>query len=171
MPQEFVIEDNHYTKWSNELRVSTPQDYFIKGTVGLFARAPGARDLGGLRDAGCWAAIPTPTTRRVSRKDYTIPTLNNNTIWLTDEERVDRDYAAFAQVTWDIGAGWSLTGGFRQYRYDNSLQGFYGYSRWTTAGPGVALRAGRPAVRRARAARWSLSIRTMRRFISRPART
>jgi outer membrane receptor protein involved in Fe transport len=66
---------------------------------------------------------------------YDIPGLSNNSIWLTDEERVDRDSAAFAQVTWDIAGGWSLTGGFRQYKYDNSLQGFYGYALGYT-GPG-----------------------------------
>ena len=37
-PQEFVIENNHYTKWSNELRVSTPQQLPVKATVGLFAQ-------------------------------------------------------------------------------------------------------------------------------------
>jgi outer membrane receptor protein involved in Fe transport len=41
---------------------------------------------------------------------------------------VDRDSAIFGQVTWDIGLGWSLTGGMRFYKYDNSLQGYYGYS-------------------------------------------
>jgi len=61
-------------------------------------------------------------------KQYVIPTLDNNTIWLTDEQRVDRDSAAFAQMNWDITSHWQLTGGFRQYHYDNSLQGFYGYS-------------------------------------------
>ena len=33
-----MIESDHYTKWSNELRVTTPQQYAIKGTVGLFAQ-------------------------------------------------------------------------------------------------------------------------------------
>ena len=42
MPQEFVIEDNHYTKWSNELRVSSPQQYFSQGHGGPVRRAPGA---------------------------------------------------------------------------------------------------------------------------------
>jgi outer membrane receptor protein involved in Fe transport len=127
MPQEFVIEDNHYTKWSNELRVSTPQQYPLKATVGLFAQRqtheiwedyvmPG---LGG---------NPYAYNTQGLGSNYTIPGLSNNSIWLTDEERVDRDSAAFAQVTWDIAGGWSLTGGFRQYKYDNSIQGFYGYS-------------------------------------------
>ena len=37
-PQEFVIEKHHYTKWSNELRMNTPQQYAVKGTVGIFAQ-------------------------------------------------------------------------------------------------------------------------------------
>ena len=44
------------------------------------------------------------------------------------EERVDRDSAIFAQVTWDISSAWSVTGGVREYKSDNSLQGFYGYA-------------------------------------------
>ncbi|HEX4150603.1 MAG TPA: TonB-dependent receptor [Steroidobacteraceae bacterium] len=134
MPQEFVIEDNHYNKWSNELRVSTPQQKPVKATVGLFAERqvheiwedyvmPGA------------GGNPYTYNSQGFGSDFTIPGLNNNSIWLTDEERVDRDYAGFAQVTWDITGGWSLTGGFRQYRYDNSLQGFYGYALGYT-GPG-----------------------------------
>ena len=38
MPQEFVITTGHYTKWSNELRVSTPQQLPVKATVGVFAQ-------------------------------------------------------------------------------------------------------------------------------------
>ncbi len=62
------------------------------------------------------------------RNALSIPTLAN-TIWLTDETRVDRDQAAFAQVTWDITSHLSLNGGLRYYTYDNTLQGFFGYSR------------------------------------------
>ena len=61
-------------------------------------------------------------------QQYVLPGLSNNTIWLTDQQRVDRDSAAFAQVNWDITSQWQVTGGFRQYHYDNTLQGFYGYS-------------------------------------------
>ena len=49
---------------------------------------------------------------------------HDNTIWLTDETRVDRDKAVFAQVTWDITSQWSLSGGERYYKYDNTLEGF-----------------------------------------------
>ena len=69
---------------------------------------------------------PTPNPDGFDQA-LSIPTLAN-TIWLTDEQRVDRDQAAFTQVTWDINSQWSLNGGLRYYTYDNTLQGFYGYS-------------------------------------------
>jgi outer membrane receptor protein involved in Fe transport len=133
-PQEFVLQQNHFTKLSNELRVSTPQDLPVKGVVGLFQQ----RQVHEIWQDYVLPGLngnPYTFNPQGLAQAYDIPGLNNNSIWLTDEERVDRDYAAFAQVTWDIGAGWSVTGGFRQYRYDNSLQGFYGYALGYT-GPG-----------------------------------
>src|ERR1700722_1426026 len=126
-PQEFVIEKHHYTKWSNELRMSTPQQYAVKGTVGIFAQ----RQVHEIWEDYVMPGLggdPYSFNPQGLARQYTIPTLNNNTIWLTDEERVDRDSAAFGQVTWDVTSAWSLTGGVRFYKYDNSLQGYYGYS-------------------------------------------
>ena len=133
-PQEFVIENSHYTKWSNELRVSTPQQYRVKGTVGVFAQ----RQVHDIWEDYVMPGLngnPYTYNPQGFAQSLSIPGLNNNSIWLTDEQRVDRDSAAFAQVTWDVWGGWSLTGGFREYKYDNSLQGFYGYSLAYT-GPG-----------------------------------
>ena len=126
-PQEFVIENHHYTKWSHELRVSTPQQYQVKGTVGLFAQRQVHEIWEDYTIPGAGGNPYAFNPQGLALAD-TIPTLDNNTIWLTDEERVDRDSALFGQVTWDIGSGWSLTGGLRFYRYDNSIQGYYGYS-------------------------------------------
>ncbi|HUY84692.1 MAG TPA: TonB-dependent receptor plug domain-containing protein, partial [Steroidobacteraceae bacterium] len=36
-PQEFEINGGHFTKWSNELRITTPQTLPVHGTVGVFA--------------------------------------------------------------------------------------------------------------------------------------
>jgi iron complex outermembrane receptor protein len=126
-PQEFVIENNHYTKWSNELRVSTPQQYAVKGTVGLFAQRQ-VHDI--WEDYVMPGAGGNPYTYNPQglAQSLTIPTLNNNSIWLTDEQRVDRDSAIFGQLTWNVGAGWGVNLGMRGYHYDNSLQGYYGYS-------------------------------------------
>jgi outer membrane receptor protein involved in Fe transport len=51
------------------------------------------------------------------------------TLWLTQQERVDRDYAAFGELSFDITSELTLTGGLRAYRYDNSLIGFFGFGR------------------------------------------
>ncbi len=126
-PQEFVITRGHYTKWNNELRVSTPQEYKIKGTIGVFAE----RQVHEIWEQYTMPGLdgnPYLTNPQGFAQALSIPGVNGNTIWLTDEERVDRDSAGFGQVTWDITNAWSLTGGLRYYHYDNTLQGFYGYS-------------------------------------------
>ena len=133
-PQEFVIENNHYNKWSNELRVSTPQQLQVKGTIGLFAQRQVHEIWEDYVMPGLGGNPYTYNTQGLAQA-YTIPGLNNNSIWLTDEERVDRDSAIFAQGTWDITPALSLTAGVREYNYDNSLQGYYGYAIGFT-GPG-----------------------------------
>lgn len=126
-PQEYVITNGHFTKWSHELRLTTPQDYPVKGIVGLFAERQ-------VHEIWEQYTIPgaggNPYTQNAQgfAPSLSIPGVNGNTIWLTDEERVDRDQAAFGQATWDITKNWEVTGGIRFYKYDNSLQGFYGYS-------------------------------------------
>jgi len=126
-PQEFVITRGHYTKWNQELRVNTPQEYQVHGTVGLFAQ----RQVHEIWEQYTMPGLdgnPYATNPQGFAPSLNIPGVNGNTIWLTDEERVDRDQAAFAQVSWEINPSWELTGGFRQWKYTNSLQGFYGYS-------------------------------------------
>jgi iron complex outermembrane recepter protein len=127
MPQELVIGTSAFEKWSHELRVSTPQDLPVKATAGLFVQRQqhnilqdylmpgfGFTSLGGGNPNGLGTAVSVPG--------------HDNTIWLTDETRVDRDQAAFAQVTWDITSQWELSGGLRYFKSDNTLQGFFGYN-------------------------------------------
>jgi iron complex outermembrane receptor protein len=133
MPQEIVVTKGYFQKWSNEVRLSTPQDLPVHAIFGVFIQRqlhniweqyvmPGygfTNPYGGLNS-------PTPNPDGFSQA-LSIPTVAN-TIWLTDEQRVDRDQAAFTQVTWDINSQWSLNGGMRYYTYDNTLQGFFGFS-------------------------------------------
>jgi iron complex outermembrane receptor protein len=126
-PQEFVITKGHYTKWSHELRLSTPQNLPVKAIVGLFAQRQ-VHEIWEQYTIPGLGGDPFATNPLGFASSLSIPGVVGNTIWLTDEERVDRDQAAFGQVTWDITGGWSLTGGIRYYKYKNSLQGFYGYS-------------------------------------------
>ena len=131
MPQQVVISKGAFEKWSHELRFSTPQDLPVKATFGLFVE----RQLHNIYEQ---YAEPGYGFSGISNywlphqangfADYlSIPTLNNTT-WLTDEQRVDRDQAAFAQVTWDINSALSAQVGYRYFKADNTLQGYYGYS-------------------------------------------
>ncbi len=140
MPQELVYTKGHFEKWSHEIRLTTPQDLPVKGTVGLFIE----RQLHNIFEdyimPGYGFTNPYVQNANGFAQLLSIPTLNN-TIWLTDEQRVDRDQAAFAQVTWDITKQLSVTGGYRYFKTDNSLAGFYGYSsqaqNWFGFGPGM----------------------------------
>jgi len=128
--QEFVNTKGGFQKWSNEIRLTTPQDLPIRGTIGLFIQ----RQLHNIWEQyimpGYGWVDPygnTPNNPAGLATSLSIPGLYN-TIWLTDEQRVDRDKAVFFQGTWDITKQLELTGGLRFYKYDNTLEGFYGYS-------------------------------------------
>jgi iron complex outermembrane recepter protein len=127
MPQEFVITKGRYTKWSHEFRVSTPQEWPVKAIAGLFAQRQ-VHEIWEQYTIPGLGGDPYATNAGGFSPSLSIPGVVGNSIWLTDEERVDRDQAAFGQATWDITNALSLTGGIRFYKYKNSLQGFYGYS-------------------------------------------
>jgi outer membrane receptor protein involved in Fe transport len=127
MPQEFVITQGRFTKGSTEVRLTTPQDQPVKGTIGAFYE----RQVHEIYEQYTIPGLngnPSTFNPQGLARDLSIPSLDANTIWLTNEERVDRDKAVFGQVTWDITQNWSVVGGIRFYRYENSIQGFYGYS-------------------------------------------
>jgi outer membrane receptor protein involved in Fe transport len=52
----------------------------------------------------------------------------DDTVWLTEQNRVDRDYAAFGEVSFDFTDRLTGTAGIRYYRYSNSLDGYHGFS-------------------------------------------
>ncbi|MFN8992535.1 MAG: TonB-dependent receptor, partial [Pseudomonadota bacterium] len=51
-----------------------------------------------------------------------------DTLWLTEQMRIDRDYAAFGEAYIDLTEKLTLTLGMRAFRTDNSLEGFFGFS-------------------------------------------
>jgi iron complex outermembrane recepter protein len=126
MPEEFVIGAGYFEKWSHELRLSTPAQYPVKATIGVFVQRQ-LHNIWQLYTMPGYEGNPYGGNPQGLASALSIPGFDN-AIWLTDEQRVDRDQAVFAQVTWDISPEWSLTGGERYYKYDNSLQGFFGYS-------------------------------------------
>ncbi|HTQ13600.1 MAG TPA: TonB-dependent receptor [Rhizomicrobium sp.] len=121
-PTQRIQGNDHFTKMSQEFRLSTPKDWRLRGVAGLFYEGQ----------------------RHYILQDYIIEDLADpasgqpvvsvdgwpNTLWLTDEERYDRDYAAFGEASFDILPNLTLTGGIRFYSYNNSLKGFFGFNSY-----------------------------------------
>ena len=138
MPQELVVSNSSFEKWSHEVRVSTPQDLPVKATVGLFIQRQQHRISEDYVMPGFGFSSPYGGNADGFDPFYSIPG-HDNTIWLTDETRVDRDKAIFGQVTWDITQQLALTGGLRYFKADNTLEGFYGYSlNFSPSGSGMS---------------------------------
>jgi iron complex outermembrane recepter protein len=113
-PAQTIIGKDYFTKNSQELRVTSPASDRFRYTAGLFYEQQ---------------------THAIFQ-DYTIKDLAQNlwvpgfadTIWLTQEWRVDTDYAAFGEASFDILPNLTLTAGGRLFESDNSLRGYFGYS-------------------------------------------
>lgn len=148
MPQQFVIGAGDFEMWSQELRVTTPLDKPVHATFGVFLQRQMHNiwqnySMPGYGYTNVYGGNPNGFGY-IAPNDYSVPGYPN-TIWLTDEQRVDRDKAVYGQATWDITRQLSLTGGVRFYKYDNSLIGFYGFNANFYTGEGTATCFG-PAV-------------------------
>ena len=118
------IDERHFRlhKLSQELRISTPQDARFRALAGLFYQRQFQRDEENFITPGFADRLSIPG--------------RPGQVWLTLEDRVDRDYAAFAQADFDITDKLLLTGGVRAYKFNNTLGGFFGVNT-TYFGTGV----------------------------------
>ena len=124
-PTQQIWGKDRYSKQSHELRLSSPADWRVRFIAGLFYQ----RQEHGIEQR------------------YVVDNLAQslwvtgwpNTWWLTEQVRVDRDTAAFGEVTFDITPSLALTGGVRLYWYDNSLAGFRGFGLNNPLGVGSGL--------------------------------
>ncbi|HEV2363742.1 MAG TPA: TonB-dependent receptor [Caulobacteraceae bacterium] len=113
-PQEIIYGRDRYEKESNELRIASPDNWRFRFVAGVFQERQTH-----------WII-----------QDYIMPGFSTfysvtgwpQTIWLTDQNRIDRDEAAYVDANFDITPQLTLSGGVRYYHYRNSLFGFYGYS-------------------------------------------
>ncbi len=131
-PQQLVIDRGYFEKWSHELRLQSPQDEPLRGIVGVFIQRQlhdifQQYTMPGYGFNNPYGSLAVGGNPNGLAQSLSIPALAN-TIWLTSEQRVDQDQAIFAQGTWDITQSLSLNGGLRYYKYDNTLEGFFGYS-------------------------------------------
>ncbi len=113
-PAQFIQAEDRYKKTSHELRISSPQENRFRFVAGLFWQdqfhdIQQRYRINGLADA-------------LSVRGW------EDTIWLTKQERNDRDRAVFGEVSFDFTDKLTGTVGFRHFRANNSLEGYFGFS-------------------------------------------
>ena len=115
-PTQRQLLHDSYKKMSHELRISSPTGNPLRVTAGLFMQ----RQTDNIR------------------ADYVIDGLAGTTsafgfapfgddIFATRLKRIDRDYAAFGELSYDILPGLTFTGGVRGFKAKNTLVGFSGF--------------------------------------------
>lgn len=130
-PTQYIVSDDSFTKQSHELRLTSPADKRLRLVAGLFYQRQ------------------THSIEQNYIIDdlvdfYVVPGTESN-IWLTKQLRIDRDYAIFGELAFDITPEITLTGGGRWYKFNNSLVGFFGFAQ-AYAGTGVRQCFGPPQI-------------------------
>ena len=113
-PGQFVQGKDRYKRETHELRLSTPGDARVRFVGGLFMQ----RQVHGIQQRYGVNGISD---------DFAV-TGWPDTVWLTEQERIDRDAAVFGEVSFDITDALTVTGGARYFEAENSLIGFFGFS-------------------------------------------
>jgi iron complex outermembrane recepter protein len=144
-PNQYIQGIDRYKKSFGEFRLASPQDASLRFIGGLFWQ----RQSHNIEQNYIIDNIADVIT---------VPGTDSN-IWLTKQQRTDRDYAAFGELSFDVTDQLTLTGGARLYKYDNSLVGFFGFAEgysgdkfdpvtglFAVDGTGVAACNGAPAI-------------------------
>lgn len=112
-PRQWIVAKDKYTKTSHELRFATPGEERLRFVGGLFFQHQTHDILQDYQVPGLAAAVSVNG--------------HPGTLWLTKQERIDRDSAIFGELSFDITPDLTLTAGGRAFSYDNSLIGFFGF--------------------------------------------
>ena len=123
-PTQYIIEGDHFIKDSHEVRIASPSTDRLRFVAGAFFERQQHWILQNYRINDLSAVETVPGWP--------------NTLWLTDQERVDQDMAVFGDVSYDILPNLTLTAGLRLYDYINTLKGFFGFSSGFSSHTGVA---------------------------------
>lgn len=123
-PSQYIQAVDGYRKTSHELRIASPDDHRLRVVGGLFWQEQSHDIHQRYRIDGLSAA------QSVTGFD--------DTIWLTEQDRKDRDEAVFGELSFDITDKLTATGGARYFRANNSLKGFFGFADWGWSSTGEA---------------------------------
>ncbi len=116
-PAQSTVTRNVFSKQSHELRLSSPKDRRFRFVAGLFfQRQTGEpRDEYRIKDlAAAYSVTGQP-----------------GVIYLNSQDRLDKDQAAFTELSYDLTPKLTATVGVRYFKYTNSVHGFFGYNGLT----------------------------------------
>lgn len=113
-PSQYIQARNGYKKQSHELRIASPAENRLRFVAGVF-----------------WQEQDNDIQERY-RIDGLADSLSvsgwEDTLWLTRQQRQDKDQAFFGEVSFDITDRLTATAGMRFFEVDNSLRGYFGFS-------------------------------------------
>ena len=112
-PAQRIHAKDGYTKTSNEIRLTSPKENRWRFVAGLFWQQQG-HDIFQNYGVNGLATVLSVT-------GYP------GTVWLTAQQRIDKDEAAYGELSFDITPTLTATAGGRFFRTHNSLEGFFGY--------------------------------------------
>ncbi|HEU4697342.1 MAG TPA: TonB-dependent receptor [Sphingomicrobium sp.] len=114
-PRQYIVGSEHFKKLSQEVRVATPSEWRARAIVGAFYQVQ----------------------KNHIYQNYLVDNLATdlsvngwpNTVWLTLEDRKDKDYAIFGEGEFDVTPQITLIAGGRLFKFDNTLFGFAGFGK------------------------------------------
>lgn len=123
-PSQYIQGKDKYRKTSHELRIASPADQPFRFVAGVYM-------LDQFHDI---------------EQRYKVDDLNDSlevfgwsdTLWLTKQERRDRDRAIFGEFTYDFTDKLTGTAGFRHFKAHNGLEGFFGFGNGYSPTPDPA---------------------------------
>ncbi len=132
-PVQYTRNTDKYTKMSHELRISSPADFRLRGTAGLFYQ----RQTDNIRAEFGMPNLPV----------YYEVAGQKDVYYLSQMPRADRDYAVFGEASFDITDQLKLSAGIREFWVNNTLSGFFGFNDngySTHSGEALCLQEGNP---------------------------
>ena len=116
-PSQYIQAVDGYKKTSHEFRISSPRENRFRFVGGLFMQTQEHDIEQRYRIAGDLSDVQSVTGWP-------------DTIWLTKQERTDKDSAVFGEIAYDFTDKLTGTLGARYFRVDNTLKGFFGFADW-----------------------------------------
>jgi outer membrane receptor protein involved in Fe transport len=118
-PTQNEVSTDTYRKLTHEIRLSSPSTDRFRYVVGGFYQVQSDNIRDEFRILGLG--------NDQAGYNFSVPGQYPN-LYLTQQQRVDRDYAVFADATFDFNDKLKGSAGLREFKAKNTLYGFFGFN-------------------------------------------